>query len=119
MQLSIKSPVTGKLAVAGAYLFLVLIILASVRELVADKLAGYGSFGTLKAATRIIPENADYHFKLARYYDWIARDQPAALWQYQQAVRWNPHDSRSWIGLADIMGHRAMLTVNPRQSTKR
>jgi len=104
MQLTIKSPPKRKLTVVGAYLFLVLIILASVRELVADKLADYGSFGMLKAATRIVPENADYHFKLARYYDLIARDQPAALWQYQQAVRCNPHDSRSWIGLADIYG---------------
>jgi tetratricopeptide (TPR) repeat protein len=104
MQLTIKSLLKRKLTVVGAYLFLVLIILASVRELVADKLADYGSLSTLKAATRIVPENADYHFKLARYYDLIARDQPAALWQYQQAVRWNPHDSRSWIGLADIYG---------------
>lgn len=104
MQLTIKSPLKRKLTVVGVYLFLVLIILASVRELVADKLADYGSFGTLKAATRVVPENADDHFKLARYYDLIARDQPAALWQYQQAVHWNPHDSHSWIGLADIYG---------------
>lgn len=40
MQLTIKSPTKRKLAVAGAYLFLVLVILASVRELVADQLAG-------------------------------------------------------------------------------
>ena len=89
---------------AGAFLFLVLIVLASLRELIADKLADYGSLATLKAATRIVPEDADYHFRLARYYDMVARDQPGALAEFKQAVRWNPHDGRAWIGLADIYG---------------
>ena len=104
MQLTVKSSRTRKLLVAGAFFLLAAIFLAAQRELIADKLADYGSLATLKVATRIEPENADYHYRLARYYDLISRDQPAALAEYQQAVRWNPHDSRSWIGLADIYG---------------
>lgn len=104
MQLSIKSALTRRLLVAGAFLFLALIVLASLRELIANKLADYGSLATLKAATRTVPEDADYHYRLARYYDMVARDQPGALAQFEQAVRWNPHDGRAWIGLADIYG---------------
>jgi hypothetical protein len=104
MYIAIQSARKRKLLAVGICIFAGLMFLAAQRELIAEKLADYGTLATLKAATQIQPENADYHYQLARYYDLVVRDQAAALAQYQQAVRWNPHDSRSWIGLADIYG---------------
>jgi tetratricopeptide (TPR) repeat protein len=88
---------------AGLCLFLVLYFTAVTREFVGDYLASLPGLRTLRAAAWLwVPENADYHYRLGRYYDLVARDQEAAIKQYMLAVRLNPHDSHYWLGLANI-----------------
>jgi tetratricopeptide (TPR) repeat protein len=106
MQISLDSPLKRRGLLAGAGVLLILYVMFAARGMVASYLADRPELGTLRAATRIDPGNADYHYRLGRYYDLVARDQSAAIVQYQEAVRLNPHDSRFWLGLADI--HQAM-----------
>src|SRR5215472_13464853 len=70
-------------------------------ELLADWLALRGGLGSLRAATRLVPGNADYRYRLGRYYELIARDEPAAINQFKIAATLNPHQARYWLDLAN------------------
>lgn len=79
----------------AAYLVLV------TTQFLAEWLGSRPQLGSLRAATRLDPGNADYHYRLGRYYDLVARDPAASMEQYQTAVRINPHSARYWLELAD------------------
>ncbi len=70
-------------------------------QFVAEWLGARPQLGSLVAATKLDRGNADYHHRLARYYDLVARDPAAALQQYQSAVHLNPHAAHYWLELAD------------------
>lgn len=91
-----------RVLLAGLAAFLTLYVCAATREFAGDWLADRPGLTSLRLATRIVPENADYHYRLARYYDLVARDQDSAMQQYRLAAGLNPHDSRYWLGLANI-----------------
>ena len=85
----------GLLAVTATYLVLV------TTQFVADWMGSRPYLGSLRLAVKLDPGNADYHSKLGRYYELVARDPFAALEQYEDAVRLNPHQSEYLLDLAD------------------
>ena len=102
MHISLDSRLNRRALLGGLAVVLILYLGAVTREFLGGVLGDRPTLGSLRAATRLVPDNADYHYRLGRYYDLVARDETAAMAQYQLAVRFNPYDSRYWLGLADI-----------------
>jgi tetratricopeptide (TPR) repeat protein len=101
MQISVNTE--GKRA---AFKIALLAILAlyiglATREVLADWLASRGTLGGLQAAGRLVRDNAEYRYRLGRYYELISRDETAAISQYDAAVGLNPHNARYWLDLAE------------------
>jgi hypothetical protein len=75
---------------------------------------GSAELASLERAARLDPGDADYRYRLGRYYDLIARDPAAAVGQYQAAVKLNPHSARYWFDLASayqVLGDTANQTA--------
>jgi tetratricopeptide (TPR) repeat protein len=101
MQISVRTD--GKRAAFKIALLTVLglYIGLATRELLANWLASRGTLSSLRTASRLAPGNADYRYRLGRYYELIARDETAAISQFSAAVGLNPHNARYWLDLAE------------------
>jgi tetratricopeptide (TPR) repeat protein len=69
-------------------------------QFVASWLASRAELNSLRRAAWLDPGNAEYRNHLGRYYDLVARDPIAAVAQYGEAVRLNPHSARYWFDLS-------------------
>jgi hypothetical protein len=77
--------------------------------MLADWIGSQPEPGRLRLASRLDPSNAEYRFRLGRYFDLIANDPIQAVTAYQRATELNPHDARYWLGLANayqLLGNR-------------
>ena len=84
---------------AGVALCLLYVVLAG-RLFVASVFAGRPEFTSLRRATRLDPDNAEYRNHLGRYYALVTGDPASAIEPYQAAVRLNPHSARYWFDLS-------------------
>jgi len=113
MRIALDSP-SKKRALWLVLFLLVPIYLAIVTvHFAADWLSNRATLGSLRAATKLDPLNAEYRHRLARYYDLVDRNPSAALDHYQAAARLNPHNGQYWLAVADA--YQTMGDV-PRQS---
>jgi tetratricopeptide (TPR) repeat protein len=55
---------------------------------------------SLQKAIRLQPGNAQYHYRLGRYYSLVQRSPEDAVQSYRAATALNPHQARYWFGLA-------------------
>jgi tetratricopeptide (TPR) repeat protein len=98
-------------------LVLALLLLATIgfavvatRQYLASRFAGRPDLPSLRAAVRLAPGNAEFHYRLGRYLSLLTGDMAGGLEQYQAAVRLNPYEAHYWLELAtsySIMGDDA------------
>jgi hypothetical protein len=55
---------------------------------------------SLQRAARLQPGNAEYPYRVARYFSLVERSPEEAVQAYRAAVGLNPHQSRYWLDLA-------------------
>jgi hypothetical protein len=101
MRIALGSPSKKRALLLGVFLLAAAYILIATLQFVSNWFADRPKVGSVRAATRLDPGNADYHHRLGRLYDLVERNPTAAIEQYQAAVRLNPHDARYWLDLAD------------------
>jgi tetratricopeptide (TPR) repeat protein len=93
---------------------------AYVSLVTAQFVAFYSSQGpdlaSLQRAVRLQPGNAEYRYRVGRYFSFVQRNPEPAVESYQAAIALNPHEARYWLDLAaahalrgDINQQRAAL----------
>ncbi|MBZ5667383.1 MAG: hypothetical protein LAO30_22620 [Acidobacteriia bacterium] len=102
-------------AVGVAILACVYISLAG-KEFAASLFASRAQLPSLQRAARLSPGNADYRYRLGRYFAFVAADPQSAIESLRAAVALNSHNASYWLDLAaayqvtgDITGQRAAL----------
>lgn len=102
-------------AVGLAVCFCVYVFLAGV-QFAASVFASHATVSSLQHAIRLSPGNADYRYRLGRYFAFVAGDPQAAIANFQEAVALNPHNAHYWLDLAgahqvtgDVAGQRSSL----------
>jgi len=78
----------------GFYVFLIL------RAYLASRHGSTPDIADAERAARLDPANAEYPYRIGRYYAFVLQDFPSALKAYKAAVALNPHDARYWLDLA-------------------
>lgn len=93
---------TVLLAAIGAAAFVGFAAIQFAASWLANRpdLSGPDELTSLRRAALLDPGNADYRYRLGRYYDLVDRDRTMAIEEYKQAVRLNPHSARYWFDLA-------------------
>jgi carbohydrate binding protein with CBM4/9 domain len=94
-------PAKKRALIFGLLLLTAVYILVTGTQFAAEWLGSRPQLASLRAATRLDPGNALYHYRLSRYYDLVARDPAAAIAESNIAVRLNPHSAHYWLELAD------------------
>ena len=113
MQIAFNTPVRKGLTVAAAAVLALAYLALATGLFVASWYGGRAELTALQRASRIDRGNAEYRYRLGRYYDLIARDPNRAIGQYQAAVQLNPHSARYWFDLAgayQVLGDTAQQT---------
>ena len=82
------------LAVAGGFLFV------GVKRYLAYRAAFSGTEDGIRAAIRLAPGNAQYHYAYGRMLALVQQEPQKSLSEFREAVRLNPHSSQYWRGLA-------------------
>ncbi len=81
-----------------------LLAVAYVGFAATDFLAAYFSqkpdLTSLQRAVRWQPGNADYRYRVGRYFSLVQRSPELAVESYQAAIALNPHEARYWFDLA-------------------
>ena len=102
MQMPLRRP-------AERFLFLGSILLAATVyigfvtiQYWAAHLAGSPNLANRQLAIRLQSGNADYRYRMGRYFFQIG-DWPEAAENYRVAVTLNPHHSEYWLGLAKFL----------------
>ena len=100
----------GVAVLACAYLFL------AAKEFAASAFASSPKLPQLQRAVWLSPGNADYRYRLGRYFAFVAGDPQSAISSFRAAVALNPYDARYWFDLAgayevtgDTSGQRTAL----------
>jgi tetratricopeptide (TPR) repeat protein len=88
------SLVLASALLVGGYLWL------ASREFAASYFAGRPDLASLERAVRWQPGNAEYRYRLGRYFFLVQRSPDAAVQAYRAAVGLNPHQARYWFDLA-------------------
>lgn len=70
-------------------------------QYLAARFAGRGNLVNLQRAARLQPGDAEYPYRLGRYFDLVQRSPEIAAGYYRNALRLNPHESRYWLDLAE------------------
>ena len=104
----------GKRAlICGLLLLMVVYILVVTTQFAAEWLGSRSQLASLRAASKLDPFNALYHYRLARYYDLVVRDPSAAIAESNAAVQLNPHSAHYWLELANsyqMLGNEDLQT---------
>jgi tetratricopeptide (TPR) repeat protein len=86
------------------------------QEFAASVFASRPELPQLQRAVWLSPGNADYRYRVGRYFAFVAGDPQSAIESFRAAVALNPHDARYWFDLAaayqvtgDIAGQRTAL----------
>lgn len=99
MRIPLVNPRRWQFAAALGILACCYFFLAAT-EFVASVFASHAELGSLRRAVFLSPGNADYRYRLGRYYEYIAGDPQPAIESLRAAVDLNPHDARYWFDLA-------------------
>jgi tetratricopeptide (TPR) repeat protein len=98
-----------------AFLTCVYVLLTGM-EFAASVFAAHADLSSLRRAARLSPGNADYRYRLGRYFAFVAGDPQSAIENFRTAVALNPHDAHYWLDLAaahqvtgDVSGQRSSL----------
>ncbi len=94
-------PKARKAFLLGATLLLAFVYTGfALRQYLAAHYFERPGLDTLQLALRLDPGNAEYSYRLGRYYSLVQQDPVAAVKAYKTAVQLNPHPARYWLDLA-------------------
>ncbi len=102
MPIALDSPSKKRGVIIALFSFTAVYLALTTTLFVARWLSLRPELGSLLSATKLDRGNADYHYRLGRYYDLVSRDPSAAIAHYQTAVRLNPHNAHYWLDLASV-----------------
>ncbi|HEY1261944.1 MAG TPA: hypothetical protein VGF06_00385 [Terriglobales bacterium] len=110
MRIPLQSPALKVALPAACWLILLVYVGAAGSEFLAAHFAEDASLPTLLRAVRLQPRNAEYHYRLGRYYSLLQPSPEEAIKSYRTAVALNPHQARYWFALAgtyQLLGNAA------------
>lgn len=106
----------GRQFVAGMAAVVFIYFSLASQEFLATVFASDAELPSLKRAVFLSPGNADYRYRLGRYYAFVAGDPQSSIESLRAAVYLNPHNASYWFDLAGayqvigyIDGQRAAL----------
>ncbi len=112
MRIALHSRTHKTLLLGGSFLVAGLYVAFAGLDLIADHFSNTPTLASLRRAVRLQPGNAEYQYRLGRYFSLVemspAQAEPAML----AAVAANPHQARYWMALAEIY---QLLTDGARQ----
>lgn len=101
MVIALNSRLKKVSAAALGLLAAVVYVTLSCRDLLASHFSDSNHTHALQVAVRLVPENADYHHRLAqRLFD--EENLPLARDHFRRATYLNPHDADYWLDLAKV-----------------
>ena len=102
--------------VAGIAVLSFVYVVVTGMEFAASVFAARPDLASLRRAAHLSPGNADYRYRLGRYFAFVAGDPQSAIQNFQAAVTLNPHNAHYWLDLAgahqvtgDVSGQRTSL----------
>lgn len=113
MQIALNTPARKGLMVVVAAVLALGYFGVTASLFVASVFGSRAELTALQRAARMDPGEADYRYRLGRYYNLVARDPDKAIGQYKAAVQLNPHSARYWFDLAgayQVAGDTAQQT---------
>jgi Tfp pilus assembly protein PilF len=110
MRIPLQSP-TRKIILFGPTLLLALSYIGfAAAEYLATDFSEKPDLANLQRAVKLAPGNAEYNYRLGRYFSLVAMSPSDAAPHYQSAVALDPYKSRYWLGLAtayQVLGETA------------
>jgi len=100
MRISLKNPLGRIVLIAASLLGTTAYLAVCAAQFVAAYLSTRPELASLEWAVKLEPSNAEYRFRVGRYFWLVQRDVNAALPFYRAAVASNPHVARYWFDLA-------------------
>ena len=85
---------------AGVALLVCVYLFLTGKEFAASLFASSPKLPQLERAVRLSPGNADYRYRLGRYFAFVAGEPQSAIDSFRSAVALNPYDARYWFDLA-------------------
>ena len=110
MRIPLQSPTRKLLLLAPSLLLALIYIGLSTTEYLAAYFSEKPDLTSLQRAARLSPGNAEYDYRIGRYFSLVTLSPAAASQSYLPAVALDPHKSRYWLGLAtayQVLGETA------------
>ena len=92
-------PLKFLLLVLSALIAVIFSALAAIDALAAHY-SDESDLESLQRAVKLQPGNADYHYRLGRYYSLVSQSPEQASQAYLSAIKLNPNSARYWLELA-------------------
>jgi tetratricopeptide (TPR) repeat protein len=100
MRVPLQNPARKITLLAICSLGMLVYLGAAASEFLAAHFAADPNLGSLQRAVRLQPRNAEYHYRLGRYFSLLQPSPEEAAQSYRTAVALNPHQARYWFALA-------------------
>ncbi|MBZ5722048.1 MAG: hypothetical protein LAO03_16875 [Acidobacteriia bacterium] len=100
MQIPLDSPGRKALLLAACLLLTAGYLGFSLAEFVASYYSSRSDLASLHRSIWLQPGNAEYRYRLGRYFSLVEQAPQAAVDSFRSAVALNPHDARYWFDLA-------------------
>jgi hypothetical protein len=100
MRITLQSPIRKVLLFGSSFLFALTYIGLATTQYLAANFSQKPELIDLQRAAKLAPGNAEYEYRIGRYFSLAAMSPSEAMPHYQSAITLNPHRSRYWFGLA-------------------
>lgn len=100
MRISLDSPIRKICVLALALLLAAGYTFFTAKECLAAHYADRADLVSLQRAVRLEPDNAEYIYRLGRYFWMVERPPDSAIASFRTATDLNPHQSHYWLDLA-------------------
>jgi Carbohydrate binding domain len=100
MRIPLQRPAARIVLLAGGLSLAVAYMGAAGTEFLAAHFADNPTLASLRRAVRLQPGNAEYQYRLGRYFSLIELSPQQAERSFRAAVALNPHQARYWFALA-------------------
>jgi len=101
MRATLQNPARKISLLAVCSIGAVVYVGAAASEFLAAHFAGDPGLHSLQRAVWLQPRNAEYHYRLGRYFSLVQPSPEEAAQSYRTAVALNPHQARYWFALAE------------------
>jgi Tfp pilus assembly protein PilF len=101
MRVPLQRSAARILVLAGGVSLAALYTGSALIEFLAAHFADTPTLASLRRAVRLAPGNAEYAYRMGRYYSLVETSPSQAEQSFREAVRLNPHQARYWFALAE------------------